>query len=68
MAVAVMMKGLLEPVVIEGDFLDATNQLQVAAARGMEFIVTTTPDGDNVALATRNILTFREVDETIGAF
>lgn len=63
MPVAVTMKGLLEPVVLEDSFLEAANALNIAAAQGKEFIVTRDNDGKNVALAMHNILYIKEQDE-----
>jgi hypothetical protein len=62
MPVAVTMKGLLEPVVLEDSFLETSNALNVAAAKGMEFIVTRNVEGDPVALSMHNILFIQEQD------
>lgn len=60
MPVAVTMKGLLEPVLLEDSFNETTNALNLAAAKGMEFIVTRNSEGEPVALAMHNILYIHE--------
>jgi hypothetical protein len=63
MTVAVTMRGMLEPVLIEEGFIEATHALNMANAQGKEFILATTPEGDNIGMSMRNILFIKEIDE-----
>jgi hypothetical protein len=67
--VEVTMKGLLEPVSLEDDWVETMNALNLAAANGKEFVATRTGDGDNILLKMENILTIKEIesDDPIGS-
>lgn len=62
MSVFVTMRGALEPIEIENDFDSALVQLNVSAAKGMQYVVTKTIDGDSIMFNSQNILLLREVD------
>lgn len=63
MPIAITMKGVLEPIVIEESFADAVTSLQLSSAQGKEFIVGTMKDGQAVGISMRNIVSFGELDE-----
>lgn len=63
MPIEIVMKGALEPIVLEESFADALNSLQMSAAQGREFIVGTMPSGQAVGISMRNILSFGELDD-----
>lgn len=63
MPTAVTLKGLLEPVTLEDDFVDTLNALNMSAAQGREFIVTRNNDGEKVGFAMNNIVFLQELDE-----
>lgn len=57
-------QGMLEPVVIEEDFLEAKNAFDLAAARGMEFFSVRRHDnGGHIAFSMRNIVFIEEIDD-----
>lgn len=59
----ITLRGMLEPIRIEENFMETANVLENMAARGKEFVVATDDgDGNNIAVAIRNILAFKEVD------
>lgn len=62
-SVIVSMRGLLEPLELEEDFADTAQRLNIAAARGLEFVATTDENGRNVLLKMDNILTIIEKDD-----
>jgi len=62
MPTAITMRGLLEPIVINENFLETTTALNMAAAKGSEFVICNAPDGEPVAFATHNILTVKEIE------
>jgi hypothetical protein len=63
MTVVVTLKGALEPVTLEDDFLTTANALNMASAQGKEFVVTRTDRGDNILLAMDQILHIIEGDD-----
>lgn len=63
MTVIVTMRGLLEPVEVENDFVGMANDLNIAAASGKAFVVARSPEGENMALQAGEILVIKEKDE-----
>lgn len=63
MPMLITMRGLLEPVKIEEGFHEFANGLNLAAAKGHAIILCRTPDGENILVATQEILTAKEVDD-----
>lgn len=62
----VTMRGLLEPVRLEEGFMEAIATLNMAAAQGKEFVVATSlEDGENIAMAARNILIIKGVEDEV---
>lgn len=63
MTVIVEMKGKLEPIKLDGSFLDVVNSLNLSAATGKALILGRLDDtGENIALQMSNILTVTEND------
>lgn len=60
MTVLLTMRGELEAVELEPDFVEFANDLNIAGAKGKEFMIARTTEGDNIAIAMHNILTVRE--------
>lgn len=57
------MRGLIEPVVLEDNFAETANNLNMHAAAGKEFVVTRTDRGENLIIKMDNILTIKEVED-----
>lgn len=62
------MRGLLEPVELEEDWMETANRLNHAAVQGKEFVATTTSEGKNILLKLDNILTIEEKDTEVTGF
>lgn len=54
--VLITMQGQLEPIEIAEDFRTAAERLNNAAMQGKEFLVATTPDGDNILVNIGGII------------
>jgi ABC-type microcin C transport system duplicated ATPase subunit YejF len=52
----------LDPTIMEGDLAELVNDLNLAAAKGKQFVVVTEKGSGNTALETRNITRIREKD------
>lgn len=63
--VSVTMKGALEPFVLDQEYVETVNALNVSAAQGKKFILADARDGKNIALAIDNILAIVEQDVDI---
>lgn len=61
--IAITMRGALEPIIVRDEFDKAVYDMNLAAASGREFVLTTQEDGRNLAVALRNILTLQELEE-----
>ncbi len=61
--IAVHIKDMLEPVIADEDFLGAINSLNMASAKGLQFMVVDMPDGGHAAINIPNINTVMEVDD-----
>lgn len=61
--VTVEMSGKLEPIQLEGNFLETVNSLNLHAASGKEFIITRLNSGEHFAMKMSNILTICDGDE-----
>lgn len=62
MTVVVTLKGALEPVILDEDFLGMANQLNMAGASGRQFVVFDDDEGGPVLLSLSQILTAKEVE------
>jgi hypothetical protein len=63
LTVIVEMKGKLEPIKLDGTFMDVVNSLNLSAATGKALILGRLDDtGENIALQMSNILTVTEND------
>jgi hypothetical protein len=62
MPIAVRMKDVLEPVIVDEDFAGAINALNMAAAKSNQFMVMDTEDGGHIAINIPNINVITEVD------
>lgn len=63
MSVVVEMKGKLEPIKLDGSFMDVVNSLNLSAATGKALILGRLDEtGENIALQMSNILTVTEDD------
>lgn len=63
MSVTVELKGKLEPVSLEGSFIECVNALNINAAQGKQFIITRLETGQPFAMNMPNILTITDDDE-----
>lgn len=61
--VAVTMRGVLEPVILDEDFMSTIKTLNDAAIQGKEFVLSRTPNGGHVGMAMHNILTVKSVED-----
>lgn len=55
----IMVRDALEPVLIESDFIAFIQDLNVAAAKGLQYVIAQEATGNPVAFETRNITTIR---------
>lgn len=64
----IMVRDALEPVLIEGDFASFIQDLNMAAARGHQYVIAQEASGNPVAFETRNITTIRPRAESNAFF
>lgn len=55
----IMVRDALEPVLIESDFISFITDLNMAAAKGHQYVIAQEKGGNPVAFETRNITTIR---------
>lgn len=58
--IAISMRGALEPVLVDDDFMSVINTMNLAANQGKEFFLARAPDGEHIGFAMHNILTIKE--------
>lgn len=63
MTLQIEMRGKLDPINVPGNFQHFVDQLNLAAAKGMQYVILEDHDGNNIALNQQNILTAREFDD-----
>lgn len=63
MPIEVVSTGLLEPTIVRGSMVDLLNELNLAAAKGHQFVLMEDLHGMPVAFETRNIAKLRELEE-----
>lgn len=65
MTVAITLRGALEPILADEDFLGTIQAMNLSSAKGNNFIVLDMPDGTHTAVKMDNILTISEHDDDL---
>lgn len=63
MNLQIEMRGKLDPINVPGGFQHFVDQLNLSAAKGMQYVILEDHDGRHMALNQQNILTVREFDD-----
>lgn len=63
MPVSIKMKGSLEDVLADEDFVPTVNAMNLSASKGMNFLIVDAPDGRHIALALPNIISIEELED-----
>lgn len=63
MTTGVYVKGALEPIMLDGDFVTLVHSINLARASGKSFMVADRMDGNHIAIMMDNILWIDEIDD-----
>lgn len=65
MTLQIEMRGKLDVINIPGNFQHFVDQVNLSAAKGMQYIIVEDHDGKHIALNQQNILFVKEIDDDI---
>lgn len=63
MTLQIEMSGRLDPINVPGSFQHFVDQLNLSAAKGMQYVILEDHGGKHLSLNQRNILVVRELDD-----
>lgn len=61
--VQITVRDVIDPIEIEGNFVEFINDLNIAAAQGKQFVICRESTGGNIAFETRNIVMMRDPED-----
>lgn len=69
MGTLITMRGILEPIEVDPDFVETKHAFELAAANGMRFFNVSKANGKQIAFYMSNVLYIEEPDDdSIGGF